>query len=151
VDTIRRNMAFHQDLTRGIEVKIEYTDGRIKHRHVYAIDWENPENNKFLIVNQLPVHGQNDRRPDIIIFVNGLPLVVFELKNPYSDQPTVEEAYNQIQHYRYEIPQLFDYNAITSSPTGRIHCTACGALRTNGFRLGNQSTDLTSSRQPLAR
>jgi type I restriction enzyme, R subunit len=113
VDTIRRNMAFHQNLTRGIEVKIEYTDGRIEHRHVYAIDWENPENNKFLIVNQLPVHGQNDRRPDIIIFVNGLPLVVFELKNPYSDQPTVEEAYNQIQHYRYEIPQLFDYNAIT--------------------------------------
>ncbi len=113
VDTIRRNMAFHRDLTRGIEVRVELPDHRVEYRHVYAIDWDNPENNEFLVVNQLPIHGQNDRRPDIVLYVNGLPLVLFELKNPYSDQPTVEDALNQIAHYRNEIPQIFEFNAVT--------------------------------------
>ena len=54
----------------------------------YAIDWDDPESNEFLIVNQLSVHGENDRRPDIVIYVNGLPLVLFELKNPYDEHPT---------------------------------------------------------------
>ncbi len=58
-----------------------------------------------------PFTGKNDRRPDIVIFINGLPLVVFELKNPYSEKPTVDDAYNQIQHYTHDISQLFDYNA----------------------------------------
>src|SRR4051812_10051843 len=109
VDTLRRNMAFHKDLTRGIEIRVEFPSGRIEHRHVYAVDWDCPEANEFLIVNQLPVHGQNDRRPDLAIFVNGLPLVLFELKNPYSDQPTVDDALNQIGHYRNEIPQIFEF------------------------------------------
>lgn len=113
VDTLRRNMAFHQDLTRGIEVKVEHPDGRVEHRHVYAVDWDHPVNNELTVVNQLPVHGQNDRRPDIVIFVNGLPLAVFELKNPYDEHPTVKDALNQIAHYQYEIPQLFDFNAVT--------------------------------------
>lgn len=113
VDTIRRNLAFHQDLTRGIEVRIEREEGRVEYRHVYAIDWDNATNNEFRVVNQFPIHGQNDRRPDIIIFINGLPLVLFELKNPYSIKPSVDDAINQIAHYRHEIPQLFDYNALT--------------------------------------
>lgn len=112
-DTLRRNMAFHKDLTRGIEVRVEGKDGRIEYRHVYAIDWEHPEANEFLIVNQLSIHGQNDRRPDLLIFINGLPLVLFELKNPYSEKPTVDDALNQIAHYRHDIPQVFDFNAIT--------------------------------------
>ncbi len=111
VDTLRRNLSFHELLTRGVDLKVEYPDGRSEYRHIYPIDWENPTQNEFWAVNQFPIHGQNDRRPDIIIFVNGLPLVVFELKNPYSEKPTVEDAYNQIQHYTHEIPQLFDYNA----------------------------------------
>jgi type I restriction enzyme R subunit len=113
VDTLRRNMAFHQMLVRGFELSVEFPGGRKEHRHIHAIDWDNPEQNEFLVVNQLPIHGQNDRRPDILIYINGLPLVVFELKNPYSDQPTVDDAFNQIQHYRHEIGQLFDYNALT--------------------------------------
>src|SRR5262249_33579988 len=102
-----------QLLTRGFAQKIEFPDGRIEHRLLYPVDWENPEANDFHVVNQFPIHGQNDRRPDLVIFVNGLPLVVFELKNPYSDQFTVDDALNQIQHYTYDIPQLFDYNALT--------------------------------------
>lgn len=113
VDTLRRNMAFHQNLTRGIEVKVELPSGRVEHRHIYAVDWDNPENNDFLVVNQFGIHGKNDRRPDIVIFVNGLPLVVFELKNPYDEHPTVNDAHNQIGHYRHDIPQLFEFNAIT--------------------------------------
>ncbi len=112
VDTIRRNMAFHQMLVRGFELKVEFADGRTEHRHIHPIDWEHPDENEFLVVNQLPIHGKNDRRPDIVIFVNGLPLVVFELKNPYSEQPIVDDAFNQIQHYRHDISQLFDYNAL---------------------------------------
>lgn len=112
VDTLHRNLAFHQMLTRGLELKVEFPDGRVEHRHVYAVNWDEPHKNDIRAINQFPIHGQNDRRPDVIIFVNGLPLVVFELKNPYDEKPTVEDAFNQIQHYTYEIPQLFDYNAL---------------------------------------
>jgi type I restriction enzyme R subunit len=114
VDTLRRNMAFHQNLVRGIDdLRVEWPDGRVEYRHVYPVDWKEPDNNHFLAVNQIPIAGQNERRPDIVIFINGFPLVVFELKNPYDENPTVDNALNQIDHYRYEIPQLFDYNALT--------------------------------------
>ncbi len=111
VDALRRNLAFHQLLTRGFDLKIDKADGRTEYRHIYPVDWEHPQDNEFWAVNQFPVHGQNDRRPDVVIFINGLPLVVFELKNPYSEKPTVDDAYNQIQHYTHDISQLFDYNA----------------------------------------
>src|SRR5258707_9662161 len=81
VDTIRRNLAFHQLLVRGFELKVELPGGRTEHRHIHPVDWDDPENNEFQVVNQFPVRGQNDRRPDVFIFVNGLPLVLFELKN----------------------------------------------------------------------
>jgi type I restriction enzyme R subunit len=113
VDTLRRNMAFHERLVRGYELPLELIPGHVTHRLVYAIDWEYPERNEFVVANQFPIHGRNDRRPDIVLFVNGLPLAVFELKNPYSEDPTVHGAWNQIQHYRNDIPQLFDYNALT--------------------------------------
>jgi len=67
-----------------------------KVEHVYAIDWDHPEDNIFIAVNQLPISGGNNRRPDILIYVNGLPLVLFELKNPYSIAPSEEEALNQM-------------------------------------------------------
>lgn len=111
-DTLRRNMAFHQMLVRGLELKVEHPDGRAEHRLIYAVDWEHPAANTFNVVNQLPVRSQNDRRPDIVLYVNGLPLVLFELKNPYSEKPTVEEALNQVRHYTHEIPQIFDFNAL---------------------------------------
>src|SRR3989449_8578514 len=113
VDTLRRNMQFHTDLTRGIDIKMERPGARAEHRHIYAIDWDTPENNDFLVVNQLSVRGQNDRRPDVIVYINGLPLVLFELKNPYDPHPTVADALNQIAHYRNDIPQIFEFNALT--------------------------------------
>ncbi|HIJ80332.1 MAG TPA: type I restriction endonuclease subunit R [Desulfuromonadales bacterium] len=112
VDTIRRNKAFHELLTRGFEVKVEHADGRKEHRHIHPIQWDKPTANDFRVVNQLPIHGKNDRRPDVIIYINGLPLVIFELKNPYAIKPTVDDAHNQIQHYIHDIGQLFDFNAL---------------------------------------
>jgi type I restriction enzyme R subunit len=74
VDTIRRNRAFHEDaLTRGFDVRAEFEDGRVEMRHLWPVDWVHPDRNDFHVVNQLPVHGQTDRRPDIVIYVNGLP------------------------------------------------------------------------------
>ncbi|MGD0750950.1 MAG: type I restriction endonuclease subunit R [Anaerolineales bacterium] len=113
VDTLRRNLAFHQLLTRGFDLKVEFSGGKTEFRHIYPVNWDEPAENDFRVINQFPIHGQNDRRPDVIIFVNGLPLVLFELKNPYSEKPSVEDAFNQIQHYTYEIPQVFDFNAFT--------------------------------------
>jgi type I restriction enzyme R subunit len=112
VDTLRRNMAFHTMLRSGIELRVQRADGTRTVEHVYAVDWENPEDNVFLAVNQLPISGGNNRRPDILIYVNGLPLVLFELKNPYSIAPSEQEALNQIQHYTVDIPQVFEFNAL---------------------------------------
>ncbi len=113
VNLLLRNKSFHLAATNGIEVKIEGKEKSDKHMHVYPINWEDPSKNEYLVVNQLSISGKNDRRPDIVIYVNGLPLVVFELKNPYDENPTVEEAYNQIQHYIEDIPQLFEFNCLT--------------------------------------
>ena len=119
-DTQRRNLAFHLMLTKGIDdLRVDWPGGRTEYRHVYAIDWETPENNDFLVANQLTVVAQNERRPDLVIYVNGLPLVVFELKNPYAEDPTVEDAINQIHHYRHEISQLFEFNALCVVSDGR--------------------------------
>lgn len=112
-DPLRRNMAFHRILTRGYELQVERDDGTLEEHLIYAIDWSDSEANEFLIANQVTIEGSNTRRPDLVIFVNGLPLVVFELKNPYSERPTVGEAINQIAHYRNDIAQLFEFNALT--------------------------------------
>jgi len=106
-----RNKKFIADITRGIEAPYKDENGNDRHVHVYPIDWEDPEANDFLAVNQFEITGKITRRPDIILSVNGLPLVLFELKNPYDEQPTIEGAYNQLQHYRADIPQLFEFNA----------------------------------------
>jgi type I restriction enzyme, R subunit len=111
VDTIRRNKTFHLLLARGFEQKVKYPDGHEEDVYLYPIAWDHPSKNDFHVVNQLPIRGKNDRRPDLIIYVNGLPLVVFELKNPYAIKPTVDDALNQIQHYIHDISRLFDYNA----------------------------------------
>src|SRR5205085_2364210 len=112
VDTLHRNRAFHRLLTRGLELPVDYPDGRRETVYVWPIAWDDPDANAYHVVNQLPVHGRNDRRPDVLIYVNGLPLALFELKNPWSVAPTVDDAWNQIQHYTHDVPQLFDYNAL---------------------------------------
>lgn len=109
---IARNLDFHKRLVEGFEVAVDRPGGRKEYVHVHPVAWDAPDDNEFLVVNQLPVHGTNDRRPDLVVYVNGLPLAIFELKNPYAAEPTVDEALNQIQHYIRDIPQLFEFNAL---------------------------------------
>jgi type I restriction enzyme, R subunit len=113
VDTIRRNLDFHLLATKGLEVPVDRPGEPRTYEHLYPIAWDDPGANEFLVVNQLPIRGQNDRRPDLVLYVNGLPLVLFELKSPWEPNFTVEHALNQIAHYRHDIPQVFEFNALT--------------------------------------
>jgi type I restriction enzyme R subunit len=108
-----RNRSFHLKLSNGIDLDWQDKEGNPHAEHIYPIDYDNPENNQFLAVNQFTVEGRNTRHADLILFVNGLPLVLFEFKNMFDNQVSVDNAWNQIQHYRQDIPLLFEYNAIT--------------------------------------
>lgn len=107
------NHAFHQMLALGIDVEYRRPDGTIAGDKVYLVDAKNLDKNDWLAVNQYTVIENNhNRRPDVVVFVNGLPLAVFELKNPADVSATISGAFNQIQTYKSEIPSLFVYNEL---------------------------------------
>jgi len=109
---ILRNRAFHRMLTDGVTVEIT-DNGRVRGEQVKLIDFEHPEANDWLVVNQFTVvEGQHNRRPDIVVFVNGLPLAVIELKNPADENATIETARKQFETYKAEIPSLFATNEL---------------------------------------
>ena len=114
----QNNYTFHKYLTEGVE--IEYRKGdRIAGDKVWLIDYENPGNNEFLVVNQFTViEGNTNKRPDVILFVNGLPLVVIELKNATDENATIQSAFNQLQTYKQALPSLFQYNAMLIASDG---------------------------------
>ena len=117
----QRNLAFHGLLTRGFEQRYRRADnGAEAFEHIYAVDWQQPGENDFCVVNQLPIRGVNDRRPDLLVYLNGLPVVLFELKNPYDEEPNTLGAWNQVQHYRAGIAQLFDFNALVVVSDGGL-------------------------------
>jgi len=105
------NENFHRMLTEGVDVKFSIGEGKTKTDKVWLIDFENPKNNEFLAINQFTVvENHNNKRPDIVLFVNGLPLVVIELKNATDETADVKAAYNQLQTYKQLIPSLFNFN-----------------------------------------
>lgn len=108
----QNNYDVHKYLTDGVDV--EYRKGdRIAGDKVWLIDYENPNNNEYLVVNQFTIIENNvNKRPDIILFINGLPLVVIELKNAVDENATINSAFNQLQTYKQAIPSLFLYNAL---------------------------------------
>jgi type I restriction enzyme R subunit len=107
---IQNNRAFHKMLLQGIAVDVK-GDNETKGDVVKLIDFENPENNDFLVVNQFTIKGiKGNRRPDMIVFINGLPISVIELKNPADENADIFKAYNQLQTYKDEIEDLFVYN-----------------------------------------
>ena len=114
-----RNRDFHLKLTKGIDISWKDSTGKESALHVYPIDFENPQNNTFTCVNQLEILGRNRRIPDLLIYINGLPLIIFEFKNWFDYNTTENEAYNQIQHYKQDIPLLFEYNALTIISDGK--------------------------------
>lgn len=107
---VQNNSAFHQMLVDGIEVEYRQTDGTVRGDRVQLVDFETPENNDWLAVNQFTLVEKSEKRPDIILFINGLPLAVIELKNPTDEKATIASAFRQIQTYKKEIPSLFTYN-----------------------------------------
>ena len=106
-----RNRAFHRMLVNGVEVEYRDAEGTLRGGQVRVIDFENTANNDWLAVNQFTVtENQSTRRPDVVLFVNGLPLGLIELKKPADEDATVRTAWNQLQTYKAELPTLFAMN-----------------------------------------
>lgn len=109
---VQKNKTFMGYLQNGVEVKYVY-NGEERNSIVYLIDYNEVDNNTFYAVNQYTyIENSNNRRPDVILFINGLPLVLMELKSPSKDEVGAENAYNQIRNYIQDIPSMFIYNAI---------------------------------------
>ena len=112
VTLIERNRAVHKMLVDGVNVEYRRKDGSIAGAQARVLDFDQPDNNDWLVVNQFTVaEGQHMRRPDVVLLVNGLPLAVIELKNPADENATIWSAYQQLQTYQAQIPSLFTTNA----------------------------------------
>lgn len=106
------NETFHKYITEGVDVEVRTADG-IRGEKVYIVDFNQPDNNEFLAVNQFTIiEGNQNKRPDIILFINGLPLVVIELKNAVDENATIKSAFSQLQTYKQAIPSLFTFNEL---------------------------------------
>ncbi|ADE14067.1 type I site-specific deoxyribonuclease, HsdR family [Nitrosococcus halophilus Nc 4] len=121
-ELLAANEAFHRLLTNGVEVEFQH-EGRTKGDKVWLVDFANPAANDCLVVNQFTVttksgHGHVNKRPDLVLFINGLPLVVVELKNAASENATVRSAYEQLQTYKHAIPSLFLANGLLVASDG---------------------------------
>lgn len=109
-DLLTNNETFHRFLTEGIPVS-KRVDGDDRGDRVWLIDYNNPQNNDFVVANQFTIiENGNNKRPDIILFVNGIPLVVIELKNAADENTTIHSAFKQVETYKAIIPSLFTYN-----------------------------------------
>ena len=109
---IENNRALQKMLTDGVDISWMGSDGE-KHDKAWLVDLDNSENNNWLAVNQFTVvEDKRERRPDVVVFVNGLPLAVIELKNPADEKATIRHAFNHLQTYKQQIPSLFVYNEL---------------------------------------
>lgn len=104
------NAAFHKYLIEGVPVNYR-VNGELRTYTVKLIDFAEPERNEFYVVNQYTVIEYKNKRPDVLVFVNGIPLVLFELKNITNEETTIDNAYKQVKNYQMDIPSLFYYNA----------------------------------------
>ena len=110
-ELVQKNAIFMDYLQNGIPVRY-FVDGEEHASIVYLVDYKNPKNNSFIIANQWTFIENSNKRPDIILFLNGLPVVLIELKSPSREETDVSEAYRQLRNYMQEIPSMFIYNAI---------------------------------------
>ncbi len=108
---VEENQRLHKYMVEGIDLEINDKTGNRRTHKIKIIDFDNPENNEWFAVNQFTVNqGVYSRKPDIVVFINGLPVSVIELKNPSSEDTNIESAYNQLQTYKSQIPTLFNTN-----------------------------------------
>lgn len=118
---VQNNMKFQELLTDGIDIEVRREDGSIRTEKAYIFDAEDMENNEFMVVNQYTViENGKERRPDIVVFLNGIPVVVIELKNIADEQVGIADGFRQLQTYKKDIPSLFYYNAFMITSDG-IH------------------------------
>ncbi|MCL2735153.1 MAG: type I restriction endonuclease subunit R [Propionibacteriaceae bacterium] len=111
---VAENRRVHTLVVDGVPVEYRDAEGSLRTTRVRLIDWDHPDNNDWLAVNQVTVvENHHNRRPDVVVYVNGLPLGLFELKNPGDENATLRKAWQQIQTYRAEIPSVFQANAVT--------------------------------------
>lgn len=119
VDLFSENWRVYKYLISGIPIEQRDTNGEIRYERAWLVDFENPEQNDFLVINQFRVEGDSTpRRPDIVMFINGIPIGVIELKAPGEDRATLHGAYDQLRTYAAEIPALLTYNALCVISTG---------------------------------
>ena len=108
---VANNHAIHKYLVEGVPVEYQRKDGSIGGDLVRVLNYDEPEDNEFLAVNQFTVvENQIERRPDVVLFINGLPIAVMELKNAATENATIWSAFNQLQTYKIQIPSLFSFN-----------------------------------------
>ena len=118
---VTRNHALHRMLVDGVNVEFRRPDGSIGGAQVRVLDFDDPANNDWLVVNQFTVvENKHHRRPDIVVFVNGLPLAILELKNAADEHATIWSAFSQLQTYQAEIPSLFTYNEASVISDGTL-------------------------------
>lgn len=110
-ELVQKNAVFMDYLQNGIPVRY-FVDGEERSSIVYLVDYKNPDNNSFIVANQWTFIENSNKRPDVILFLNGLPVVLVELKSPSREETDASEAYRQLRNYMQEIPSMFVYNAI---------------------------------------
>ena len=147
-DLVVNNQHFHRLVVNGVPVQYKRADGSIKDELVWLLDFHGISKNEFLAVNQFTViEERNNRRPDIILFVNGMPLVLIELKNPADENATVWSAFNQFETYQKEIPSIFRFNEILVISDG-LEARA-GTLTSNRERFTPWKT-INNKRMPTS-
>ena len=110
-DLVQKNAVFMDYIQNGVEVR--YFDGKEERAGIiYLVDYQNPDNNSFVIANQWTYIENSNKRPDVLLFLNGLPVVLMELKSPSREETDASEAYTQIRNYMKQIPSMFIYNCI---------------------------------------
>ena len=110
-ELVKKNAVFMDYLQHGVEVRY-FVKGEERSGIVYLVDYKNPDNNSFVVANQWTFIENSNKRPDIILFLNGLPVVIIELKSPSREETDIDEAYCQLRNYMQEIPSMFIYNCI---------------------------------------
>jgi type I restriction enzyme R subunit len=142
---IKNNKTFHQMLLEGVKVEYKDENGLEKHDYARLVDFNNTDNNQFLVVNQFTLIGsKGNRRPDVIVFINGLPLALLELKNPADSKADIWSAYQQIQTYKEQIPDLFAFNEaliISDGINARVGSLTANKERFMAWRTVNNEHD----------
>ena len=110
-ELVQKNEVFMDYLQNGVPVRY-FVKGEERSALVYLVDYENPDNNSFIAANQWTFVENSQKRPDVVLFLNGLPIVVIELKSPAREETDASEAFLQLRNYMQEIPSMFIYNAI---------------------------------------